>query len=115
MSLNRGLYLGLKDFEAHLSLYLPGSLYKKHIDQFTKIKHRIIFCILYLNYDWKKEDCGHLRIYHEEEDGKEAFVDIMPEAGTSLCFRSDKIYHEVLPANRKRFGLTGWLKKEQII
>jgi SM-20-related protein len=36
-------------------------------------------------------------------------VDILPLAGRLVCFRSDQIEHEVLPATRERLSLTGWL------
>jgi SM-20-related protein len=32
----------------------------------------------------------------------------VPEAGRLVCFRSDLIEHEVLPATRERYSLTGW-------
>jgi SM-20-related protein len=43
------------------------------------------------------------------KDGQE--IKINPEAGRIVFFESDKIEHEVLPANRQRMSVTGWLKR----
>jgi SM-20-related protein len=109
--LNEAFYIGLKKFEAHFAVYPPGSFYKKHLDQFKSVKERIISCILYLNEDWESSFGGQLRIF-TSADHLEEYIDIDPLPGTFVCFRSDQIYHEVLPANKERFSITGWLKKE---
>ncbi|MDQ2656958.1 MAG: 2OG-Fe(II) oxygenase, partial [Bacteroidota bacterium] len=36
-------------------------------------------------------------------------LDILPVLGRMVCFRSDQLEHEVLPATRPRLSLTGWL------
>lgn len=106
VELNQAFFIGLNGFEAHFAVYEPGSFYKKHLDQFKQVKYRIISCILYLNINWQPEFGGYLRIYNDEE----TFTDIEPQAGTFVCFRSDTVYHEVLPASQTRYSLTGWLK-----
>jgi SM-20-related protein len=60
--------------------------------------------ICYLNENWKAEEGGQLRIYEETNQ-----IDVLPEAGRLVCFRSDKLEHEVLPASRARLSLTGWI------
>ncbi len=106
-SLNRSFYLSAKEFEGHFAVYPAGSFYKKHLDQFSGVKHRVITCILYLNEAWKTEDGGELRIYNEDETS----THILPQKGRFICFRSDAVYHEVLPTtNRERFSLTGWIR-----
>jgi SM-20-related protein len=110
---NRTFFFGLKDFEAHFAVYPEGAFYKKHLDQFTKTPHRFVSCILYLNKDWKPEQGGQLRIYKDGENEMD-FLDIQPEFGKFVCFLSGNLYHEVLPAKRERFSLTGWLRKESI-
>lgn len=70
---------------------------------------RLFTCILYLNSGWQLSDSGLLRMYLEG-----SIKDIVPEMGTFLIFRSDVIYHEVLPAMRKRHSLTGWIRKTDI-
>lgn len=107
--LNREFFLGLNDFEAHFAVYPPGSFYKRHLDRHQQVRKRTISCILYLNRDWTADAGGYLRIY-EGTDGFETHVDVLPEFGTFVCFRSDTVFHEVLPATRERFSLTGWLR-----
>lgn len=102
--LNRSLFLSLKDSEVHLTVYPPGTFYKRHIDQFKKDDHRKLSVICYLNQDWKDEHGGQLRMYLP--DGHR---DVLPVAGRLVCFRSDQIEHEVLPATRDRLSLTGWI------
>ncbi len=71
----------------------------------------MISCILYLNPDWTPEDGGLLRIYPPDATD-EAGIDVVPHAGTFVCFLSDRIPHEVLPARRERFSLTGWMHRK---
>ena len=108
-NINRNFFLSLKTFEAHFAGYPKGSFYKKHLDQFHTQQNRLISVILYLNFDWKEEYGGKLRIYLNRND----YEDILPEAGTLVCFRSDLIYHEVLPCSKERFSLTGWLRRDE--
>lgn len=109
IQLNQELFLSLRDFEAHYAVYPAGSFYKKHLDQFRQTSQRVISCILYLNPDWQPSDGGQLRIYDSEN--AQLFTDIFPIAGSFVSFRSDLVYHEVLPAIRQRFSLTGWLRR----
>ncbi|MEO5601348.1 MAG: 2OG-Fe(II) oxygenase [Cyclobacteriaceae bacterium] len=102
--LNQALFLSLKDFEIHLTIYPIGSFYKRHLDQFKKDDHRKLSVICYLNHHWEPEHGGELRIYHIEGS-----QDILPIAGRLVCFRSDALEHEVLPASRERLSLTGWM------
>ena len=106
--LNRSLYLSLKDSEIHLTRYPVGTFYKKHIDQFRNDDHRKLSVICYLNADWKEGEGGQLRMHLEN-----GALDVFPEAGKLICFRSDKVEHEVLPATRERFSLTGWLVDQE--
>lgn len=108
-TLNQEFFLSLRSFEAHFAVYPAGSFYKKHLDQFSQTRHRIISCILYLNPNWTPADGGQLRIY--EADGL-GHTDVTPYGGTLVCFRSADVFHEVLPAHRERFSLTGWLRTE---
>jgi SM-20-related protein len=101
---HENLFISLKDYEVHLTMYPPGSYYKRHLDQFKKDDHRRLSVICYLNENWKAEEGGQLRIYEETNQ-----IDVLPEAGRLVCFRSDKLEHEVLPASRARLSLTGWI------
>lgn len=102
--LNQALFLSLKDYEVHMTVYPPGSYYKRHLDQFRKDDHRKLSVICYLNHDWQEEHGGQLCMYLP--DGTRNFP---PTAGRLVCFRSDQIEHEVLPATRERLSLTGWI------
>lgn len=102
--LNQTLFLSLKDFEVHMTVYPEGSYYKRHLDQFKKDDHRKLSVIFYLNNDWKDEHGGQLRM-HLSDGAK----DFLPLAGRLVIFRSDEIEHEVLPATRERLSITGWV------
>jgi SM-20-related protein len=102
--LNQSLFLSIKDFEVHMTVYPAGSYYKRHLDQFKLDDHRKLSVICYLNENWLPEHGGQLRMYVNEE-----ICDVLPSAGRLVCFRSDQIEHEVLPATRERLSLTGWM------
>jgi SM-20-related protein len=101
---NQNLFLSLKDYEVHMTIYPPGSYYKRHLDQFKKDDHRKLSVICYLNENWKEDEGGQLRIYLPDK-----YIDVLPVAGRLVCFRSDQLEHEVLAATRPRLSLTGWI------
>jgi len=109
-ALNQKLLLGLFSFEAHYALYPPGAFYRRHRDQFrghaTSSDIRVISCALYLNETWTLADGGALRIYDRDQ-----VREVLPFAGTLVCFLSDRFEHEVLPAPRERLALTGWFRR----
>ena len=102
--LNQNLFLSLKDYEVHLARYPIGSYYKRHLDQFKSDDHRKVSVIFYLNENWKEHEGGQLRMYLKNKP-----LDYFPLAGRLVCFRSDMIEHEVLPATRERLSITGWM------
>ena len=104
--INLEFYLGLTEFECHFAKYPVGSFYKRHLDQFKNSGSRLISCILYLNKNWANDDEGFLRLYLENET-----LDVFPEAGTFVCFKSEEIEHEVFPTKRERNSVTGWMRK----
>jgi SM-20-related protein len=107
--INQSLFLSLKDYEVHLTQYPVGTYYKRHLDQFKKDDHRKLSVILYLNQNWLPEHGGSLRMYLEHDR-----LETLPIAGRLVCFRSDVIEHEVLPATRERRSITGWLLDQPI-
>lgn len=107
--LNQALFLSLKDFEVHMTVYPVGTFYKRHLDQFKKDDHRKLSVICYLNENWKAEHGGQLRMYLPD-----TVSDILPVGGRLVCFRSDQIEHEVLPATRERYSITGWILDQYI-
>jgi SM-20-related protein len=104
---NRSLFLSIRDYELHKTVYPAGSYYKRHLDQFKSADRRKLSVICYLNNDWSEEFGGQLRIYLPEAK------DIFPVGGRLVCFRSDMIEHEVLPATRNRLSLTGWFLDQE--
>jgi len=110
--INHQLYLGLFEYEAHLAMYARGSFYRKHLDQFRGIGSRLLTTTFYLNPDWQPADGGQLRLY-TQADHPDRYVDILPRAGTLVCFLSNEFLHEVLPANRERLSITGWFRRRE--
>ena len=108
--LNRRCFLGLKSFEGHFARYPIGSFYKRHLDQFHAVPHRIVTIILYLNESWTEADGGQLRMYFPQEDGSERVEDVLPLGGRLVVFLSEEIPHEVLPTQKERISITGWLR-----
>ena len=108
--LNRRCFLGLKSFEGHFARYPIGSFYKRHLDQFHAVPHRIVTIILYLNESWTEADGGQLRMYFPQEDGSERMEDVLPLGGRLVVFMSEEIPHEVLPTQKDRISITGWLR-----
>lgn len=106
--LNATFFLGLKRIEAHLACYPPGAGYARHLDRFRDDDARVISAVLYLNEGWDADDGGQLRLY---PDGRAA-VDVQPEAGTLVLFRSADLPHEVLPARRERWSVAGWFRRD---
>ena len=102
--LNQSLFLSLKDYEIHFTIYPAGSYYKRHLDQFKKDDHRKLSVICYLNKEWEDQHGGQLRMHLPDK-----LVDVLPLSGRLVCFRSDQIEHEVLPATKERLSLTGWM------
>lgn len=106
--INRTCFLGLKDFEAHFTMYPKGAFYRRHLDQFRDRPHRRISLVCYLNQQWRPAHGGELRMFVPSGNG-EAVVDIAPKGGRLVCFRSDLLEHEVLPVQEPRCNITGWM------
>lgn len=106
---NERLFLGLVELEAHLAIYAAGAAYPTHLDRFSDADERTISLSLYLHQGWRQEHGGHLRMHLAAGP-----VDVLPVQGTLVAFRSDTVPHEVLPATRDRYSLTGWLKRRAI-
>lgn len=102
---NRGLFLGLREFEGHYARYPKGGFYTKHRDSFQQDDARVVSLILYLNLDWQAQDGGLLRIYTQGQT-----TDIAPLAGTLVCFLSHELEHEVLLNHATRLSFSGWFK-----
>lgn len=108
LRLNRQLFLGLFDYECMFAHYPEGAFYKRHLDAFRGSTNRRLTTVLYLNPQWNSEDGGELLIYRKRE--KTPIETVIPEFGTLVVFLSEVFPHEVLPANKSRFSLTGWYR-----
>ncbi|WP_026956954.1 2OG-Fe(II) oxygenase [Algoriphagus vanfongensis] len=108
--LNRRCFLGLRSFEGHFARYPIASFYKRHLDQFHQVPYREVTVILYVNDSWTEADEGALRMYLPQEDGGERVEDYLPLPGRLVVFLSGEIPHEVLPTQKERNSITGWLR-----
>jgi SM-20-related protein len=108
LALNQALFLGLFDYECHFARFGPGARYETHLDRFSDARHRLVSLVLYLNETWPDEAGGALRLFLNEPD-RPPWEDVPPRGGTLVAFLSGEIAHEVRPADRERFSLTGWL------
>ncbi len=118
-TLNRALFLGLTDCEAHYAAYPPGGGYARHRDRFRDSDARVVTWVTYLNTDWTEDDAGELRLHlgganvagmsSEGMAGEGQSIDVSPVGG-SLCFLSE-LEHEVLPARRERLSIAAWFRR----
>ena len=106
-AINAANYLGLYEFEAHYAVYPSGTGYAKHLDGFRAGNLRVVSLVLYLNDAWSGSDGGELVLY----PARGADIKVTPQGGTLVCFLSETVPHEVLPARRTRLSLTGWFRR----
>ena len=104
IALNRRLFLGLHEVEAHYAAYPPGAGYARHRDRFRDSDARVVSLVSYLNPDWQDDDEGALRLHLQA-----GAVEVRPRGG-SVCFLSE-LEHEVLPARRERFSIAAWMRR----
>ncbi|MGD8912694.1 MAG: 2OG-Fe(II) oxygenase [Candidatus Thiodiazotropha sp.] len=113
-TINRTLYLGLFQFEAHLAIYPPGCQYRKHLDQFKDNVQRLVTCVLYLNTNWRSADGGQLHLYTNPVD-TQRYEEVLPLGGRMVCFLSSRFHHAVMPGRNDRLSITGWFKSQTSI
>jgi SM-20-related protein len=103
-ALNREAYLGLARTEFQLARYPGGGAgYRRHRDAFPGRSNRRVTALYYLNPAWRPEDGGQLRCHL---DGGP--LDMAPVADRLVCFLSERVEHEVLPAFAPRLAVTAW-------
>lgn len=107
-ALNRRLLLGLFDYECHYARYHSGAFYRKHRDAFRGRSNRVLTTVTYLNPDWIATDGGEIVLYDEQDT---ALAKLQPNLGAMVIFLSEDFPHEVLTANRSRFSITGWFRR----
>ncbi len=105
--LNRELFLGVNEFEAHYAHYPVGAFYRRHVDRHRDSNARVISAVFYLNADWGEEDGGELVM--QDAAGEVLFAQ-PPQGGTLVLFKSADMPHEVLPATRERWSVAGWFR-----
>lgn len=108
LGLNRHLFMGLFDYECHYARYVPGARYHVHLDAFEGKRNRILSTVLYLNDNWQQGQGGELVLY--APDGNEALEIVAPVHNRMMLYLSERFPHEVMPAVRTRYSLTGWFR-----
>ncbi|MEP3348838.1 MAG: 2OG-Fe(II) oxygenase [Marinomonas sp.] len=109
VALNRYLFIGLFDYEAHFARYEKGAFYEKHVDAFKGESNRVLSTVLYLNENWQEGDGGELVIYDEHNPDIEVGR-FFPKKGRLAIFLSECFYHEVVVAHRTRHSIAGWFR-----
>jgi len=109
LDINRQLFIGLFDYEAHFAHYAPGSFYKRHLDAFQGNTNRVVTTVFYLNPEWCEQDGGAINLY-ENTDSEIPFKSVFPKMGTLVVFLSDQFPHEVMAAQRDRYSIAGWFR-----
>ncbi|ATJ83522.1 2OG-Fe(II) oxygenase [Halomonas beimenensis] len=109
-TLNQALFLGLFEYEAHFAQYPAGAFYRRHLDSFRGRANRVISTVGYLNPDWPEDGGGEMVIFAPDDADREV-ARVRPEAGTFVCFLSDRVPHEVLPTRRPRASIAGWFRR----
>lgn len=107
-ALNRRLFLGLFDYEAHYAHYPIGAFYQRHYDAFKGRSNRVLTTVFYLNDQWQPADGGELVMY--QGDAEQPLLRALPTWGRLLIFLSTQFPHEVLPAHRDRYSIAGWFR-----
>ena len=110
--LNRRLFLGLSDYEAHYAHYAPGTFYRRHRDAFAPAPgtppapRRILSSVTYLNH----AEGGELVLWGQGDDEENELARVAATAGTAVFFMSAEFPHEVLPAQSDCYLIAGWFR-----
>lgn len=106
-AMNRSLYLGLREFEAHFARFDQGDFYRTHVDALKGQRNRVVTSVTYLNAEWQPTWGGELVMYHES--GVE-LTRVLPRSGVTVLFLSEVFPHQVLPALTSRYSIAGWFR-----
>lgn len=107
LDVNRHLYLGLFEYEAHFAKYEPGDFYQKHVDSFQGAENRKLTTVFYMNEEWSEGDGGELLVYDLDDNLLER---IEPISGRLVVFLSERFPHEVLTSHIDRYSIAGWFR-----
>lgn len=109
LGINRRLFLGLFDYEAHYARYQPGAFYRRHLDAFAGgPTNRVLSTVLYLNPHWSTDDGGEMVMY--APDGDAVIERVQPLYGRLAVFLSERFPHEVVATRRTRYSIAGWFR-----
>ena len=111
--INQHLFLGLVELESHFAHYPPGAHYQRHLDRFRSDDTRTLSAVVHLGDPWTAEHGGELRIFLEGPDGERS-VDIAPIPGQLVLFLSAEVEHKVLPTQRDRYSIAGWMRRRPL-
>jgi SM-20-related protein len=111
LALNSALFIGAQETELHYARYARGTFYKTHFDRFGSNNTRVISLIFYLNEGWISADGGELVIYDSE---RQPLHRIAPCSGTMVAFLSERFAHEVLPTQKARMSVSGWMRRRAL-
>jgi SM-20-related protein len=107
-ALNRELFLGIREFEAHYAHYAPGSFYRRHVDRHQDSNARVVSTVLYLNPDWPVDGGGELHLF---DSADRHLLTLPPRGNTLVVFMSDDMPHEVAEARCERRSIPGWFRR----
>jgi SM-20-related protein len=136
LEINRALFAGLFEFEAHFAVYPPGGFYARHLDAFRPRpgaqpsaalgpkagRSRVVSMVAFLNRSWCEADGGRLAIWPDAPDDADGRPDldalnevrpaaqIAPEGGGLVLMMSETIPHEVRLSNAERYAIAGWFR-----
>lgn len=102
LRINQALYLGLFDYECHYAYYPRHGFYRKHYDALKGKANRVLSTVLDLNPALQPTDGGEM-----------PFLKVLPTWGKMVIFLSEYFPQEVLPAKKRRFSLTGWIRQPE--
>jgi SM-20-related protein len=109
--INRALFAGLFEFEAHFARYPEGGHYARHLDAFAdRPRDRVVSLVAWLNADWRAGDGGELDLWTSPDDLGPPVATLAPRGGDLLLMMSETIPHAVRATHKPRLGLAGWFR-----
>lgn len=109
--INRTLFAGLFEFEAHFARYPAGGHYARHLDAFAdRPRDRVVSLVAWLNGDWQAGDGGELDLWSGPDDTGPPVATLAPRGGDLLLMMSETIPHAVRETRVPRLGLAGWFR-----
>ena len=109
--INRALFAGLFEFEAHFARYPAGGHYARHLDAFAdRPRDRVVSLVAWLNDKWQAGDGGELDLWSGPDDTGTPVATVAPRSGDLLLMMSETIPHAVRETRVPRLGLAGWFR-----